>query len=201
MNCYSAVTFVDDAYTAAPTDMDNYACAGTLEELLRLKEVGYTHFLVSIGSNQTRARCYAEALQSGLAPATIVHPRAVIAPSAGVGTGTVVMAAAVVNPDARIGDNCIVNTAAVVEHDCQIGNHVHISPGAILAGGVSVGTHAHIGAGATVLPGIQIGEGAIVGAGAVVLREVPAWGTVVGVPAKLIRAKQDSKVPNTKISQ
>jgi acetyltransferase-like isoleucine patch superfamily enzyme len=46
---------------------------------------------------------------------------------------------------------------------------------------------ASIGANATVLCGITIGTSAMIGAGAVVTRDVPDYGVVVGVPARLIR--------------
>lgn len=45
---------------------------------------------------------------------------------------------------------------------------------------------ASVGAGAVVVAGIVIGRFAMVGAGAVVTRDVPDFGLVVGVPARLI---------------
>ncbi len=51
-----------------------------------------------------------------------------------------------------------------------------------------VGRGASIGTGATILGGVAIGEGAIVGAGAVVTKDVPAGVTVVGNPARALRA-------------
>jgi len=43
---------------------------------------------------------------------------------------------------------------------------------------------ASIGSGAVILPGITIGSHATIGAGAVVTKDVPAFSTVKGVPAK-----------------
>ncbi len=50
-----------------------------------------------------------------------------------------------------------------------------------------IGDDVWIGAGAFVKQGVGIGHGAIVGAGAVVTRDVPAYGIVAGVPARLVR--------------
>jgi maltose O-acetyltransferase len=41
-----------------------------------------------------------------------------------------------------------------------------------------------------ILPGVKIGRGAVVGAGAVVSKDVPAFGIVVGNPAKLIEKRR-----------
>jgi len=45
---------------------------------------------------------------------------------------------------------------------------------------------ASIGANATIVCGIEIGEFAFIGAGAVVIKDVPAYGLVVGNPARHI---------------
>jgi len=49
-----------------------------------------------------------------------------------------------------------------------------------------IGSDVWIGAAAIVLQGVTIGDGAVVGAGAVVTKDVPPYGVVGGVPAKLI---------------
>ena len=50
-----------------------------------------------------------------------------------------------------------------------------------------IGNDVWVGARAFVRQGVVIGDGAIVGAGAVVTHDVPAYGIVAGVPARLIR--------------
>ncbi len=50
-----------------------------------------------------------------------------------------------------------------------------------------IGDHVFIGAGARVLGGIHVGDGAVIGANAVVIEDVPAYATVVGVPAKVVK--------------
>lgn len=157
------------------------------EMLARLAAQGTRLFAVAVGgtrNNAPRALLYRRALDLGLQPLTIVHPRAVVSPWASVGPGCQILAGAVVNAAAVLGANVIVNTGAIVEHDCRIGDDVHIATGARLASTVTVGNRAHIGAGAVVRQLITIGEEAVVGAGAVVVKNIQAATVVAGVPAK-----------------
>jgi acetyltransferase EpsM len=180
---FERIAFLDDDDTKAGLTFCDCQIEVGHEELHRFTGSG---FVIAVGDNRTRARCFSRALGNGLSPAALVHSTAVIAPSASIGSGTVVMPGAIVNAGAVIGEDCIINTGAIVEHDCRIESHVHISPRVVLGGAVSVGSFAHVGIGAVVLPGAVVGEAAIVGAGAVVLKEAPARCTVVGVPAKAL---------------
>lgn len=59
----------------------------------------------------------------------------------------------------------------------------------------TVGHGASIGSGAVILCGVRIGAGALVGAGAVVTRDVPDYGVVAGVPARLTGDAMDRGTP------
>jgi len=187
--CFERIVFLDDDAGKARLTFCDCLVIGGPAELRRLSKRA---FIVAVGDNCTRARCFTRALDQGLLPSTLLHPTAVVSPSAHVGPGTVVMPGAIVNAGAVIGANCIINSGAIVEHDCRIGAHVHVSPRVALGGGVKVEQLAHIGIGAVVLPGAVVGEESIVGAGAVVLREAPARCTVVGVPARILSVEPNA---------
>jgi sugar O-acyltransferase (sialic acid O-acetyltransferase NeuD family) len=180
---FESIAFLDDDPAKGGASFCDCQVMGGPEQLQRLAG---SNFVVAVGNNRTRARCFGQARGNGLLPTALVHPTAIIAPSASIGPGTVVMPGVIVNAGAIIGEDCIINSGAVIEHDCRIGAHVHISPRVALGGGVSVRPFAHVGIGAIVLPGAVVGEEAIVGAGAVVLKEAPAGCTVVGVPARAL---------------
>jgi acetyltransferase-like isoleucine patch superfamily enzyme len=50
-----------------------------------------------------------------------------------------------------------------------------------------------LGYGVIVLSGVNIGEGAVIGAGSVVTRDVPAGAIAVGVPARVVRMRSDTR--------
>lgn len=138
----------------------------------------------SIAASHTRLRLYEKAANRGFRFATIMHPTAIVDPSARLGRAVQIMAGAIVQAGTEIGDNAIINSGAIVEHGCRIGQHVHVASGAVIAGDVSVGANSHIGAGAVVLQGCKIGETVTIGAAACVTQDVESGTTVVGVPAR-----------------
>ena len=58
---------------------------------------------------------------------------------------------------------------------------------------VRIGAWSDIGVNAVVLPGVTVGKGAIVGAGAVLTEDVEPFTVVAGVPARLIRRREQSE--------
>lgn len=155
--------------------------------LSAVSKQGVSHFVVGIGgigNNLPRKNIFEIGLREGLEPLTVKHPTAIISLLAVNGMGCHFLPGSIVNTGAVLGDNVIVNSGAIIEHDCIVGDHVHVATGAKLAGSVRVGGGVHIGSGATIRQDINIGEYAVIGLGSVVVKDVPAFTTVMGVPAK-----------------
>lgn len=102
----------------------------------------------------------------------LIHPSAVVEPSATLGEGNQIMAQAVVGSAARLGNNCIINTGAVISHDCQLSDNVHITPGGILAGNVIIGKNTIVGMGATVYMQAKVGQNVLICNGANVMTNI-----------------------------
>lgn len=151
---------------------------------LSTEEVELANGIGSAGVMQARKNVYLDARRCGFAFTTVLHPSAIVAPSAHLCAGAQVFARAVIQPLATIGENSIVNTGAIIEHDAVIGSHVHVSPGSLVAGEVRVGDCVHVGIGAVIIQRVCIGNEALIAAGAVVVDDVPDGMRVMGVPAK-----------------
>ena len=74
----------------------------------------------------------------------------------------------VIHPEAVIGPNCLILQQVTIVSGAIIGGQVDIGSGAKIIRGVSIGNHAKIGA------------------NAVVLRDVPAYASAVGIPARVV---------------
>lgn len=148
-------------------------------------------FIVAIGVNRIRKQIVERleaALSDKLRWVNALHPSGIMTSTVQMGHGNVMAAGSIINPDSSIGHHVIINTGASVDHDCIIGDFVHLAPGVRLAGGVQVETGAFIGLGAVVTPNCVIGQWATIGAGAAVIKDVPAYSTMVGVPARIIKS-------------
>ena len=149
----------------------------------------YDEVIVATGDNRLRQIRLQILEEYGIPIATIIHPSAIISPTAQVNCGSTILANAVIHTLARIGTGCIINTGAIVEHDCVVNDFVNMSPNCAMAGHCSVESRAFLGIGSTLSPAVTIGEDAVIGAGAVVLTDIPAHATAVGVPAKIIKQR------------
>lgn len=177
---------LDDKYDAV------FSEAGIVKGPIRhittlLKENNDLNVIVGIGVNAIRQRIISTYELAEDVFCNVIHPSAVISPTAQLGKGIVIMPNAVVNADAVIGNHVILNSGSVVEHDCAVEDYAHLSPLAVLTGGVHVGAGSHIGAGASVIPGLKIGKWTTLGAGSVVISNIEDHVTAVGNPARVIR--------------
>ena len=124
-----------------------------------------------------------------------VRERAIVGEGTVVGRGTAVDNDVVIGARVRIQTNCYITAFSTLEDD------VFVAPGVMLTNDNTMTRHGpshaltgamlrracRVGGGAVLVPGVEVGEEAFVAAGSVVVRDVPARGVVMGVPARLVR--------------
>jgi sugar O-acyltransferase (sialic acid O-acetyltransferase NeuD family) len=165
-----------------------FAGGEVLGAIAEIRSLAHFRVVVAVGDNACRARLFAALAANGERFAVARHPRSILAEDVSIGDGTTICAGAIANTGTSIGRNVILNTGATVDHHSVIADHAHIAPGVHMGGEVQIGEGALIGIGAVVLPRVAIGAWSTVGAGAVVTEDVPPAATVIGVPARAMRA-------------
>ena len=117
----------------------------------------------------------------------IISPTAVMSDRVKLGKGCIITARSIFTVDINVGDFFICNLACTIGHDCRIGNYVTLFPGAHISGNVTLNDGVSIGTGANIIQGITVGENSFIGAGAAVVRDIPAFCTAAGVPARPLK--------------
>ena len=144
--------------------------------------------IVAIGQNRHRRRLSSLwNVEYGVA----VAPSVVLGRDVVIGPGAMLLPSATVNIGSVVGSHAILNTSCAIDHDCRIGDFAHIAPGCTLGGNVTVGEGALLGIGSRVVPGIRIGHWSMIGAGAVVTKDLPDNCTAIGIPAKVIKIREE----------
>ena len=124
-----------------------------------------------------------------------------------------IMPGSIIGDDCNIGQNVVISPEVILGNRVKIQNNVSVYTGVICEDEVFLGPSmvftniknprsavirrdqyiktlvrkgATIGANATIICGIEIGKYSFIGAGAVVVKDVPAYGLVLGNPARHI---------------
>lgn len=185
---FDVLGFIDDGIESG-TQIHDLPVLGGVNDLERLQ---ITKVVLAIGNPQIR-KSIVEQLNSKISFPNIIHPTAIFQDIDRIklGQGCIICAGNIFTTDVEIGDFCIINLSCTVGHDAKLGDFTSIMPGVNISGGAKLNSCVYVGTGAKLIKATHIGQGAVIGAGAVVDIDVPDHETVVGVPARPLKNKNE----------
>lgn len=172
---YDIFGIVDDRLSEGSKIMD-LTVLGRGDSLAEIRDQGVglaVNAVGGVGDIASRVGVFKQLAQRGFRCPSLVHPSAIVEPSAQLSEGVQVFPHAYVGSETDVQFGVIVNTSAVVSHDCRLGAYTNIAPSAMLAGGVSVGEKVLVGMGVSVNLNVEIGANCRIGNGAVIKESVP----------------------------
>lgn len=144
-------------------------------------------FLLAIGIPFVRRRVAERLLEAKARFLQLIHPSAIVAPSASIGLGAIICPHAIVSDSATVGRFGLLNYYSSLGHDADCGDYAVLSPYATLGGYARIGDDVFLGMHASVGPGKCIGARSKVSANSCALADVPSDSIVFGVPGRVAR--------------
>lgn len=125
LSVFRRIAFLDD-------DPQKTEAIGACADMRRYLEE-YPIAIPAVGDHDLRMRWLEELAGAGFVLPVLIHPGAVVSPSADIGYGTVICARATVGAGAVIGKGCIISSGATIDRNVTIPDGVHIDCGRVVA--------------------------------------------------------------------
>lgn len=149
---YNEVVFLDDAYNGQ--DSAGRCCDYTI-----LQEQ-YPKAVAAFGNNKTRLEWTDKLMEAGYEVPAIIHPSAIVAPSAKIEPGCFIMQRAVVNTNSEIRRGALINSGAIIDHDSVVEAGAHVCLGSIVKANCTIESGKKIEAGEVIFSTRRKIEGA-----------------------------------------
>lgn len=143
-------------------------------------------FIIAIGDIDIKKRAVNRLKKRSAKFISLIHPTAIIIPTAKIGEGVIICPFVTVCDHAQLGDFVTMNIYSTCGHDGKVGKYCILSPYAILNGFVVLEDEVFLGTHSTIIPYKKVGYKSKISANSVVMRDVPPNKMVFGVPGKAI---------------
>lgn len=189
-NTYEFLGYVvDEKYYIKGKIVDGYPILGTKKWLLDNKnEVVCTCAFANVHEKQ---RIQEELSCKGVVFESLISPTVKIPKTSTIGPGCVIGVYCLVSTGVHFGPGVFLNSGVSIGHDVIIDGYSSVMPYSSISGFCHVGENVLIGAHSFIVEHKKIGDKAVVAAGSIVFSNVKAGTTVLGNPAKRMRAIED----------
>lgn len=122
LRVFQKIAFLDD---------ENPEAIGPCRELEQYVST-YPVAIPAVGNRCLRMRWLEEVAHAGFILPILIHPDAVVSPSAQIGYGTVVCARATIGSKAQIGIGCIIASGATIDRDVTVADGAYVGCGQVV---------------------------------------------------------------------
>ena len=143
--------------------------------------------LLAIGIPYVRRTVAESLLAKGAEFLTLIHPTAIVTPSATIGLGSILCPFSLASDSCRLGRFSLMNYHSSLGHDATAGDFSVLSPYATLGGHAHIEDDVFLGLHSSVGPGKTVGARSKVSANSCVLATAPADSIIYGVPGRIVR--------------
>ncbi|SUB88424.1 Serine acetyltransferase [Porphyromonas macacae] len=187
---YTFIGFFDDGIQKG-TFIHGYPILGGIQELNKWEEDLSIAF--GIGNAQLKENIYKKVTNTKIKYPTLIHPSVIIQDpnSVKILKGTIICAGTIITCDVVLENFVLINLGCTIGHDAKIKSFCSFMPSVNISGETRIGECVYIGTGAQIINQIDIEDYVTVGAGSVVIENLPKGVTAVGVPAKVIKYKEE----------
>ncbi|MFE5320253.1 acetyltransferase [Paenibacillus sp. NPDC056579] len=141
-------------------------------------------FLFAIGNIDIKKRVVTQLKQRGAQFLTLIHPTAIVTPTATIGEGVILCPFVTVSDHVEIGNFVMMNFYSSCGHDAKVGDYSILCPYATVNGFSILQDEVFLASHSTVTPRKKVGYRAQVSANSVVMYDVPDYNFVFGVPGR-----------------
>ena len=190
----NVIGFIDDNPNEHSKVYDKVPVLGGREILPSLKETHSVECVYCpIGNNIVRVELLEYARELGYITPNFIHKDVIISPQVHIASeGVYILPKTLIMPYVNIDKDVMISVGANIIHQSTLKQVVFVSNGVNLGASLIAEKRAYIGMGATVMTGVKIvGQDCLIGAGAVVIKDVPNGAVMAGVPAKVIKYKDE----------
>jgi len=143
--------------------------------------------VLAIGIPEARRRVAESLASRGGEFLTLIHPTAIVSPTAMIGAGSILCPYSILSDSASIGRCALLNYHASLGHDASTGDYAVLSPYATLGGAAHIGEDVFMGMHASVGPRKRVGARSKISANSCALADAPADSIIYGVPGRIGR--------------
>ena len=186
------VGFLDDDPKYEGQEVRGIPVLGPISLLNTLKSTdGIEAVYCPLGNNKLRVRFLKMACELGYETPNYIHPSVIISPNVTIGKGVYILLGTTIMPHTVIKDYVMISMGVHLAHHNVLDEGVFLSTGCNFGASIHAHKYAYCGISSTIMTGMhELGEDCLIGAGAVVIKDVPNRAVMAGVPAKVLKYKE-----------